>query len=339
MKMKISSRIFRLELKHTFGISRTSRDARRTLIVELEHRGYTGLGEATEDAYYGVTVEGMQERLESVRPLIETYAFDDPESFWDYLHPKLVNERFLHCALDIAANDLYGKILGLPLYRVWGLEAKDLPITNFTIGLDHLDIMKQKLLEQPWPLYKIKLGTKNDLEIVRALRQLTDSPFRIDANTAWEADETIGNSFVLKDLGVEFIEQPLPHDSWNSMKKVKSASALPIVADEACRTEEDVERCVDVFHGINVKLAKAGGLTPARRMLLKARGLGLKVMAGCMTESSVGIAAVGQLLPYLDYVDMDGALLLKRDIATGPAIEYGKIVLPELPGTGARLIV
>lgn len=335
--MKINSKIYDLELKHSFGISRGSHDIQRTLIVELEHEGVIGLGEATEDAYYGFTVEGMQKRLQELKALIEEYPFEEPEAFWEFLHPYLENERFLHCAIDIAANDLFGKIKKKPLYQLWGLELKNLPMTNFTIAIDSLDKMREKLLEQPWPLYKVKLGTENDIEIVKELRKLTDSPFRIDANTAWTAEETIRNSFELKKLGVEFIEQPLPHDAWQAMKEVKKRSALPIVADEACRTEVDVPKCVDCYHAINVKLVKAGGLTPARKMLMEGRRLGLKTMVGCMTESSVGIAAVGQLLPYLDYVDMDGALLLKEDIATGPVIIDGVVTLPDLPGTGSIL--
>ena len=335
--MNIRSHVFDLHLKHPFGISRASHDIQRTLIIELEQDGLTGLGEATEDAYYGVTIEAMLARLEELRPFLEKYRLEDPGDFWADLHRLLPKERFLHCAIDIAANDLFGKIRGLPLYKLWGLDLTHIPMTNFTIAIDELEKMEEKLLEQPWPLYKVKLGTKHDIDIVRALRELTESPFRIDANTAWSADETIRNSYLLKELGVEFIEQPMPHDAWEEMKKVKAQSALPIMADEACRTEADVSKCPPSYHGINVKLVKAGGLTPARHMLQEARKLGLKTMVGCMTESSVGIAAVGQLLPYLDYVDMDGALLLKNDIATGPVIENGLISLPDRPGTGALL--
>jgi L-alanine-DL-glutamate epimerase-like enolase superfamily enzyme len=335
--LKLKSFIYDLELKHPFGISRGSRKVQKTLIVEIEHKGFKGLGEVTENAYYGKTVEGMHKRLGEITTLIEAYPFQEAESFWDFLHPHLIHDRFLHAAIDVAANDLYGKIKNKPLYHLWGQDLQNIPLSNFTIGLDSIDRMKKKLVERPWPLYKIKLGTEHDLEIIKALRALTDSPFRIDANTAWTAEETIQNSFELKKLGVEFIEQPLPHDAWDEMKEVKKRSALPIVADEACRTEDDISKCARSYHGVNVKLMKAGGLTPARRMLIESRKLGLKTMVGCMTESSVGISAVSQLLPYLDYVDMDGALLLKEDIATGPVIENGKVTLPDLPGTGAQL--
>lgn len=313
-------------------------DFKRTLIVELEQDGIKGYGEATENSYYGFTVEAMVDKLKAITPFIESYVLDEPEIFWNELHQILPKNRFLHCAIDMAAHDLFGKIKGKSLWELWGLTLENLPLSNFTIAIDGIEKMKEKLLEQPWPLYKIKLGTTEDIEIVKELRQLTDSPFRIDANTAWTAEECINISPLLKELGVEFIEQPLPHDAWDEMKRVKKLSALPIIADEACRTMADIPKCMDTFHGINVKLVKAGGITPARLMLKEGRKLGLKTMLGCMTESSVAISAVGQLLPYLDYVDMDGALLLENDIAEGPIITQGKIHLPDRPGTGALLL-
>ena len=335
--MKLNYQHYNLELKHTFGISRSSHDIQRTLIVSLEQNGITGYGEAVENSYYGFTIEEMIKRLEEIRPLIESYNLESTELFWNYLNKYLDNNRFLHCAIDIAANDLFGKIKGKPLYRIWGLNTDNLPMTNYTIGLDTTQKMKDKILEFPWPLYKIKLGTNRDIEIVKTLREISDSTFRIDANAAWSVDETILNSAKLKELGVEFIEQPLAAYNWEGMTAVYQKSQLPLIADESCRIEADVPKCLNRFHGINVKLVKAGGLTPARRMILEAKKLGLKTMVGCMTESSVGIAAVGQLLPYLDYVDMDGALLLKNDIARTHKIEYGKITLSELPGTGVEL--
>ena len=188
-----------------------------------------------------------------------------------------------------------------------------------------------------WPVYKIKLGTDRDLEIVRHLRRHTDAAFRVDANCGWSADETIRNSFELKKLGVEFIEQPLPADQWDAMRNVFAESALPVIADESCIVESDVERCAEFFHGINIKLMKCGGLTPARRMIQQARRLNLQVMVGCMTESTVGISAIAQLLPLLDYVDMDGALLLGADIATGVTLDQGRCVYPDTNGCGVTL--
>jgi L-alanine-DL-glutamate epimerase-like enolase superfamily enzyme len=213
------------------------------------------------------------------------------------------------------------------------------PVTNFTIGLDTTEVMVAKMKEKPWPVYKIKLGTDRDVAIVTELRRHTDAIFRVDANCAWSARETIENAAALKELGVEFIEQPLPADDWKGMEVVAHRCVLPVIADESCQREGDVERCALHFNGINIKLTKCGGLTPARRMISKARDLGLKVMVGCMTESSVGISAIAQLLPQLDFVDMDGAMLLKEDIACGVRIEEGgKVSFPKVGGSGVTLL-
>lgn len=333
--MKITSKVYQLPLKHAFGISRSTHSVQKTLIVKLESDGYVGYGEAVEDPYYGVTVGGMQTEIENMKSFFNSYQFSTPEILWNELFEAYTKNRFLLCAIDIAAHDLFGKKAGMPLYKIWGLNTENLPMTNFTIGIDSIDVMKSKLKEMPWPIYKVKLGTKHDIEIITELRKITDAKFRVDANTGWSVSTTIKNSFRLRELGVEFIEQPLPADKWELMEEVYSNATLPLIADEACRTLEDVEKCVGRFHGINVKLVKAGGITPAREMIATAKSLGLKTMVGCMTESSVGIAAVGQLLPYLDYVDMDGALLLKEDIASGHIIDFGKVTLSENPGTGA----
>jgi L-Ala-D/L-Glu epimerase len=214
----------------------------------------------------------------------------------------------------------------------------DMPLSDYTIGIDTMEKMIVKMKEfDGWPIYKIKLGTANDLAIVRELRRHTQAVFRVDANTAWTAEQTIAHAPELKNLGVEFIEQPLPAGDWDGMRRVRAECALPIIADESCLTEEDVPRCAGFFDGINIKLNKAGGLTPARRMIASARRLGLKVMVGCMSESSVGISAIGQLLPLLDYVDMDGAVLIARDVATGVHLERGRAIFPEENGNGVRL--
>jgi L-alanine-DL-glutamate epimerase-like enolase superfamily enzyme len=249
----------------------------------------------------------------------------------------LDDHPFALCALDVAYWDLWGKTHEKPLYKIWGLETTNNPITDYTIGIDSIEKMVEKMREMPFPLYKIKLGTDEDIEIVEALRKETDAVFRVDANTAWTPEQSIYFSMALKDLGVEFIEQPLKADDWNGMKKVYEASVLPVIADESCILESDVERCHGYFHGINIKLMKCGGLTPALRMIKKARTLGLKVMVGCMTESTIGCSAIAQLLPLLDYVDMDGCLLVDDQISTGITIDYGKIIYAKEFGTGANL--
>ncbi len=336
--MKVKFYHYNLEMAHPFGISRSVHTIQPTFIVALEQDGVTGFGEATQNRYYGVTPENLEAGLKALQPEIEKYPFTTPEDFYDhFLFPRLKNFRFLMAAIDEAANDLYGKLQGEPLWQLWDYAIDHIPLSTYTIALDSLEMMQKKLLEKPWPIYKIKLGTDHDIEIVKALRAITDKPFRVDANTAWTAIQTIENSKILKDLDVEFIEQPLPYDQYEAMKEIKKEAVLPLIADESSRTEADVQKCASGFDGINVKLVKAGGITPARRMLLEAKKLGLKTMVGCMTESSIGISAAAQLLPLCDYADLDGAILLKKDIATGVKLDRGKFILPTAAGTGADL--
>jgi L-alanine-DL-glutamate epimerase-like enolase superfamily enzyme len=336
--MKLTFRFFELPLKHTFTISRESHDMQPTLIIKLEKDGHFGLGECTTNPFYNMTVERLGEVLSTVKDVIEALEWNHPEELYDSLVKILPDEPFLRCALDIAAWDLYAKKLGLPLYAIWNLEWVGVPATNYTIGLDTIEVMKAKLKEMPWPIYKIKLGTDEDAAIIDELRKHTDAIFRVDANCAWSADQTIVLSKRLQQLGVEFIEQPVRAYDFEAANSVYHSSVLPIIADESCQTEADVVKCHGNFHGINIKLVKCGGLTPALRMIKNAKALGMSVMVGCMTESSVGISAIAHLLPLLDYVDMDGALLLKRDIAKGVEIEHGVCVQPQGPGTGAVLL-
>lgn len=335
--MRLDLKKFTLKLKHTFSISRESHDFQDTMIVSLSSDGKTGFGEATSNPYYNNSVENMVSEIEAIRSEIENFELEDPEVFHQFLVKKGLG-NFAICALDLAAWDLYGKIKGKPLYELWGTSIENYPTTNYTIGLDSIEKMLSKMKETPWPIYKIKLGTEDDVAIIKALRKETDATFRIDANCAWSARETIQNAPLLKDLGVEFLEQPLKADDWVGMEQVMHQSVLPVIADESCIVESDVEKCGLHYSGINIKLTKCGGLTPALRMIKKGKELGLKVMVGCMTESSVGISAIGQLLPQLDYVDMDGAMLLKEDIADGVRIsKNGEVHFPETGGSGINL--
>lgn len=340
--MKLRLHAYDLPLRHKFTISRESITSQPTLIVELEHEGQRGYGEATSNQYYGFTIESMAQALAAVESEI-TAATDvliqDPARFWDLLAPRLKGNPFAQCALNQAAYDLWGKLLGRKVYEAWGLKAEKIPASNYTLGIDKIDVMVAKLAEFPdWPIYKIKLGTDRDIEIVRELRKHTAATFRVDANCGWTADQTIANAPLLKDLGVEFIEQPLPAGKWDDYRRLRSESALPIIADESCIVESDVARCAGLFHGINIKLVKCGGLTPARRMIAQARQLGLQVMVGCMTESTVGISAIAQLLPLLDYVDMDGAVLLAKDIADGAKVIRGICHYSAENGSGVKLL-
>lgn len=336
--MELQLRAYDLQLSHSFGISRERYDHQECLIVSLGQEGQTGYGEAAAKPYYGITLADMQGEIEALGKEIKAFRLETPEAFYKWLDQQELS-NFSKCALDLAAHDLYGKLLGKPLYEIWGTNPSHYPITNYTIGLDSIEKMRSKMLEKPWPVYKIKLGTTEDVSIIRELRKHTDSVFRVDANCAWTPRETIENALALKPLGVEFIEQPLPADNWEGMEQVVHGSVLPVIADESCVREEDVDRCALHFNGINIKLTKCGGLTPARRMIARARELGLKVMVGCMTESSVGISAIAQLLPELDYVDMDGTMLIKEDIAEGVKIgPEGKIIYPSIGGSGITLL-
>ncbi|MFQ3173330.1 MAG: L-alanine-DL-glutamate epimerase-like enolase superfamily enzyme [Flavobacterium sp.] len=335
--MELILRAYDLKLKHTFTISRESIDIQPSLIVELKSEGFSGYGEATSNPYYKTTVPVMMDDLNKIRSIIEFTTDETPETFWAKIHPYLKEDMFALCALDMAYTDLYARKKRKKLYELWDYTIDTNPLTDYTIGIASIEKMVCKMKELPWPIYKIKLGTHEDIEIVTELRKHTDAIFRIDANCGWGVEETINNAISLKKLGVEFLEQPIKADNWEGHKEVYKHSVLPVIADESCIIEEDVAKCHNHFHGVNVKLVKCGGLTPGRRMIQQAKTLGLKTMVGCMTESSVGISAIAHLLPQLDYVDMDGALLLAEDIATGAAIKNGVISYSELNGTGVRL--
>lgn len=336
--MKLIIRTYKLQLKHPFTISRGTRTDIPSMIVELQENGFSGFGEATENTFYNTSVAEFEKELVEKREIIEVALTKTPEEYWDYLFPHFKNNMFLLCALDEAYTDLYTRKKDLKLYEYWNLEVQNLPQSNYTIGIDSIENMVAKMKEMPWPIYKIKLGTKNDLEIVTELRKHTSAIFRIDANCGWNVNETIKNSIELLKLGVEFIEQPLAPTNWKGAKILFDNSYLPIIADESCLTESDVEKCYNHFHGINIKLMKCGGLTPAKRMISKAKSLGLKTMVGCMTESSVGISAIAHLTPLLDFVDMDGALLLKNDIADGVKLKNGNIIFSNTNGIGVELL-
>lgn len=336
--MNLSYQVFDLPLKHTFTIAHQSRDIQDTLIVKLEENGIYGLGESTTNPFYGITIENMSVCLEEIRPIVEKVNWESPEQLWELGREIFKDNPFAQCALDMAAWDLFTKKQGKKLYEYLGLDPTHIPTTNFTIGIDSVEKMVAKMKEVDWPIYKIKLGTNNDLAIVRELRRHTDSVFRIDANCAWTADQAIRNSEELAKLGVEFMEQPLGKDDLEGMKEVFKHSKLPVMADESCIVESDVKKCHGLFHAINVKLVKAGGITPGLRMIQEAKSLGIKTMVGCMTESSVGITAIAHIAPLLDYVDMDGAMLLGKDPAKGVTITPEKVTFPVGPGIGAELV-
>ena len=328
-----------LPLKHRFTIAHQSREVQETLIVRLEEDGLFGLGESTTNPFYGITLDNMREALEKFKPVLLGGKWNTPAELWELGKEVFRDNPFAQCALDQAAWDLYTKKKGEKLYEYLNLNPQRIPTTNFTIGIDTVEKMCAKLREVEWPIYKIKLGTDQDLEIVRELRKNTNSIFRVDANCAWTVDQAISYSEELALLGVAFIEQPLAKDNLEGMREVFAHSKLPLIADESCISEADVDKCQGRFHGVNIKLVKAGGITPALRMIQQAKALGMKTMVGCMTESSVGISAIANIAPLLDYVDMDGAMLLAKDPAKGVRIFPDEVLFPEGPGIGAELLV
>lgn len=334
--MKLQQYPYSLKFRYPFTISRGTKTHQPTLIVSLEHLGHIGYGEAPAISYYDITVEKMQQDLERKKIFVEKFAFTEPERYWHYLHHLYPMNPFLVCALDMAGWDLYGKIKGKPLKDFWAKDKTAQPLTDYTIGIDHVDKMIEKMKEKPWPIYKIKLGTDKDIEIVETIRKHTDAVLRIDANAAWTASEALEKINVFKNMGVEFIEQPLHKDDWEGMQWLYHLSPLPLIADESCVKEEDVQKCHNHFHGINIKLTKCSGITPALRMIDQARSLGMKLMIGSMNESTVGSAAIAHLMPLADYVDVDGPLLLEENVASGLSYQNGEVFTSEKPGLGIQ---
>lgn len=337
--MKLQYTAIDSAFKDPFTISKgRTKTAQPALLVSLSLGRFTGWGEAPAITYYDITVDQMISDLEAKKLFVEKFALTEPERYWHYLHHLFPKNPFLVCALDMACWDLFGQMKGRQLHQLWGSRWEHIPATDYTIGLDRIEAMVAKVRAKPWPVYKIKLGGKDDIRTLTAIREVTDAPFRIDVNGGWslaQAEEMIPQ---LKALGVELVEQPLPRArseaDWEDLKILYTSSELPLIADESCISEEDVDRCHGYFHGINIKLTKCSGPTPALRMIKRARELGLKVMIGSMNETAIGSAAIAQFLPQLDYVDMDGTLLLDGETAKGLSIVQGQVSLGPFPGLG-----
>jgi len=335
--MKVKYKTVNLPFRHPFRISKGVKTVQPSFLVELEFMGLRGYGEAPAISYYNIPVEQMAADLEQKKIFVEKFAFADPERYWHYLHHLFPRNAFLVCALDMAGWDLYGKLKRKQLHELWNLDITRAPLTDYTIGIDSIENMIAKLHEKPWPIYKVKVGVEGDIEMVAALRKHTNAVLRVDANAGWTLEQALQKIPLLKELGVELVEQPLAKDDWEGMKVLYERSPLPLFADEACVFESDVVKCQGHFHGINIKLTKCSGITPARRMITQARALNMQVMVGCMNESSVGTAAIAQLAPLLDHVDMDGPLLLSEDIASGVRFDNGKIIYTNKPGIGIAI--
>ncbi|WP_281612874.1 dipeptide epimerase [Flammeovirga sp. SubArs3] len=328
--------LYDLKLKETFKIAHDERTVQPTVILEIRYHQYIGFGEAVATKYYQVSQTSICNNIEKALPLLHKWRGEKPDLLFDQLL-SITQDTFATCAIDQALWDIYAQLQNKPLYQLWSDVNTALPISNYTIGLDSIPTMKRKLEEFPWPIYKIKLGTEHDLQIISALREVSDVPFRVDANQAWSVQETIDNSSLLKKLGIEFIEQPLGKKNWKGMKVLKGKCALPIIADESCIREQDIDQCMTVFDGVNIKLTKCGGISAALRMIKKAKQYGLLTMLGCMTESSVGITHIAHLCKLVDFVDMDGALLISNDPAIGISWDGYKVRFQNKNGSGISL--
>jgi len=328
--MKLSIRREALELRHTFTISRGSQDVVDVVIAEVEQDGKVGRGEASPSSFYDEDDDTVAKALEGIREYVEAGDVYRYREFLDGAAERLGKNRGALCALDLAVFDCFTRNTGVPLHRLLGLDPANAPLSSFTIGISTLNHMIEKTREAAnYPILKIKVGTPDDIEIIRRMREVTSATFRVDANCGWTAQETIDKSPELAALGVEFIEQPLPPDQLDEMEEVFAKSSLPVVADENSIVPEDVPKLVGRFQGINIKLVKCGGIQPALRMVELARVYGMKIMFGCMIESSVCIGAAAELGAFADYLDLDGNVLITNDPFAGMTNVDGRLGLPE----------
>jgi len=335
MTLRLSSEVFEIETAYPFGIARGTHQRYGRVWVRLtDDDGMEGWGEADPSYYYGETAETVVAALAAYAPALPADPFD-LEAAEARLAATLKYNPSARSALSAALHDLVGKRLGVPLWKLWGLDPAAAPLSSFTIGLDTLEVIRKKVREAAaYPILKVKLGTPDDRAILRVVREETDKPIRVDANAGWTLKDAMQRLPLLEEMGVELIEQPLAPDDIDGLRVLRAASRLPIIADESCRTAADVPRLVGAVDGVNIKLSKCGSLREAIRIVRVARAHHLSVMVGCMMESSLGITAAAHFTPLLDYVDLDGAALLKHDPFQGAGIEGGRVTLPTLPGLG-----
>jgi L-alanine-DL-glutamate epimerase-like enolase superfamily enzyme len=334
----LETEIVRLQLRHTWTTTMSSSAFRDTLYVRFTRDGTTGHGEGAPIVRYQENAAGARQAAESVRDLV-TAA--DPWEF-EKLHAeiarRLAGQYAAQAALDIALMDWVGQKLGIPLYRYFGLDPNDAPITTFSIGIDTPEITRQKVREaESFPVLKIKVGLDTDEATIAAVRSVTRKPLRVDANEGWKnKEEAVRKINWLATQGVEFVEQPMPAEMLEETRWVHERAHLPLIADEACQRPSDVPKMVGAFDGVNVKLDKSGGMLVALEMIQMARALGLRTMLGCMVSSSVSVTAAAHLSPLVDYADLDGNLLIANDPFSGVRVKDGKLLLPYGPGLGLR---
>jgi L-alanine-DL-glutamate epimerase-like enolase superfamily enzyme len=337
MALHLEAEPLDLHTRHPFLIARGGQAQHRTIWVRLRDQdGVEGWGEAAATSYYGETPETVLAALGAYVPCLP----DDPADLEEAeraLDDALGENPSARAALSTALHDLVGKRLGVPLWKLWGLNPARAPVSTFTIGLDTPEKMRAKVVEaERYPILKVKLGTHRDGEILRAIRSVTEKELRVDANAGWTRKRAIAMLPVLQEFGVSVLEQPLaPHDL-DGLAAVTRASTIPVIADESCLVATDIPRLVGAVDGINIKLAKCGSLREALRMVAVARAHGMIVMVGCMIETSIGITAAAHVAPLVDLVDLDGAALLSDDPFAGATIDAGRLALPGAPGLGVR---
>ena len=331
---------YELKLTHTFTVSSYSRKSTPDVQVEIEYEGITGYGEASMPPYLGQSTASVTAFLEKV----DLSQFPDPfclEDILSYIDGLSEGDSAAKAAVDIALHDLVGKLIGQPWYRLWGLDASKAPSTTYTIGIDTPEVVKEKTLEAAgrFNILKVKVGLDSDEEMIRTIRSVTDVPLAVDANQGWkDRSKALDEIHWLASQGVVMVEQPLPIDRLDDTAWLTERSPLPIFADESVQRLKDIPSLVGAFNGINIKLMKCTGMREAWKMVTLSRALGMKVMVGCMTETSCAVSAAAQLSPAVDFADLDGNLLISNDRFRGVQVISGKLTLPDAPGIGISLI-
>ena len=327
---------YELKLRHVFTVATYSRTTTPDVQVEITYDGVTGYGEASMPQYLGQTVQSVTAFLQKV----DLSQFNDPfqlEDILAYVDSLSPGDTAAKAAVDIALHDLVGKLLGAPWYKIWGLNKDKAPSTTFTIGIDTADVVKQKTREcaNQFNILKVKLGRENDKEMIETIRSVTDLPIAVDINQGWkDKEKAIDEIFWLKEHGIVMVEQPMPKELRDDIAWLTEKSPLPIFADEAIQRLKDIKNVAGAYSGINIKLMKCTGMHEAWKMLNYARAIGMKVMVGCMTETSCTVSAAAQLSPAVDFADLDGNLLISNDRFKGMEVVKGKITLPDRPGIG-----
>ncbi|MFA6125715.1 MAG: dipeptide epimerase [Bacteroidales bacterium] len=338
-KLKLLFEPYSLALKHVFTIAGSSRTSTPVMLTKIEFDGVTGYGEASMPPYLGESQETATIFLSKV----DLGNFTDPfhiEDILDYVDSVDTGNRAAKASVDIALHDLVGKLMGQSWYRIWGLNPGLTPNTSFTIGIDTPEVVRQKVAEASgFKILKVKLGRENDREMIQTIRSATKVPLAVDVNQGWkEKEKALEMIYWLKDMGIVMVEQPLPKEQIDDMAWLTARSPLPIFGDESVQRLPDVVKAVGVYHGINIKLMKCTGMREAFAMAKTAKSLGMKIMIGCMTETSCAVSAAAQLSPLAEFADLDGNLLISNDLYSGMQIIEGKITLGDLPGIGIRKI-